>query len=1443
MANEIVRNGLTFLLDLNKHPKNAVNLSLINAENFKISEDGSSLISDKSLLENLTIKNKLAELGYEYKIIHCIPTSDEIVLFVISNEIEYTSYDLELFRYNEKLDTCSGSLIPTKMKYYGGKFSGTYTYNSKNELIITFCEYDSTLPTEFECGEPMKTINLGYWDKDDDLNNIIINDNNLDPRTFPICPEVVIPEITNWSIQKGLSKKGWYHFYIRYKINKNDYTQWFDFGRPFYLDESKDQIVFDYKAIKNKDYTETDHKGSTALVTEKWKVNVHCSDEYEVCSKTIKFDLKNLSDIYQHYQLGFTCSTKTYTDCKITNDIDINNNSFELIYKNTEDYDVEELIRVYENYYNVKNIINYNNRLYISNYKTKENIKEIPNNINFSINTTSSKNTDEVLVNINGEIRNIKLTNNKIKASELFNVKKLYSYRNKTKHQYSLKGIAAGADSIRYEELFLGIWHNNTETHNYTNLSTNSFYNTTSIELVRGNGIYHNIIDRNSTLLNGESYSIIKKYWCKRIKINFDIYNDILDISDYEFIYEEENKRLYCYNLESVEKIIGINNELYHNGTIAWVQNNYFISDFVEFPDIQKAYYEVSRISEFYDLNDKFTLIPKQVYSFFVHYVDKYGKATEGLPIRNIKYEDLEFCNYIEYNNELYCSLGRAINRGASGKYNTLYKVFLLVKYGSTIEISAGNNFGEFNIDFSNILFKVEFVKDKSINEFVDYEGLSKYAISYEDSEIITLKEYFDENWHEEATVSIAELVYSENFEKYKKYAFNDLLLLNKFINGNGYQYGYLDINSLYFIVNNDVGIETININFNNIIIPTNYVSYFISYEKLNKTLIWNGFSKQVNVSDDTTNTKTLFFTDALDYRDTVELSVNIDNHGNIIDNVKYNVADAFIDDNRGLSSNLKIYYKDEENHLAEYLYKYPLNLYPNKNKTLLRITEVKQDSYTNTTTYSFYSYNTPVIVKDPYKINARSVLVKPEDPKKLFDAIPFYNNLLNVEQYSYIPDSSKQINNPPKVYKVITNDVKYDEPTAEFYDAYIILPQDTVDLFKNNALDFDSSVLSLYTNYNKDNINQNNFIKTIRRSTYIKDESLENGWRIFESDAYQNITENKGEIVRIEGIGNLLLVHTKHSLFQFDKSNLLATVDKDIQLSQGDTFDVGYREIFTSPNGYGGLQDKDAAIVGEFGYIYYNNDFRKFYRYDGGTLSVISANIEFLLNKYVPEKCKFVDDKFNKRLIIQLLLTNDSVLNLTYNYKTNTFISFYINEDSKENTINETYNTKTKFYILEDNKVFNDFDKGNAKKLSFIINENYNKIKRLNYIKYKLYKRIDYRNEEFDANLPVEGNALSSADIVTNYRKPYSGYQIRVYNDLCDTGYLNIESDDKITFNDGTKPYYDLGNFTFSYLRDNITKNTLVGNFFIVEFTFNQNDNDTIEFESLEYNIDYEKD
>ena len=182
----------------------------------------------------------------------------------------------------------------------------------------------------------------------------------------------------------------------------------------------------------------------------------------------------------------------------------------------------------------------------------------------------------------------------------------------------------------------------------------------------------------------------------------------------------------------------------------------------------------------------------------------------------------------------------------------------------------------------------------------------------------------------------------------------------------------------------------------------------------------------------------------------------------------------------------------------------------------------------------------------------------------------------------------------------------------------------------------------------------------------------------------------------------------------------------------------------------------------------------------------------------------------------------------------------------SNPNILNETYNTKTKFYILENNKIFSEFDASNAKKLSFIINENYSKIKKLNFIKYKMYKRIDSSNDEFDANLPVEGKAMSLATGVT----PYPGYTIRIYNDLCDTGLIQITEDCKI-FQDGIRtnqqsPYYDLGNFTFNYLRDKTNdKNQIFGNFFIVEFIFESKvdqEDGVIEFESLEYSVSYEE-
>ena len=1427
MAEELQRHGITFSLDLNKHPKDATNLSLTNSENFKVSEDGASLISDKILKENTVIKDKLSEYygDNSYNIIFCIPTNDEIVLFVISNHIENKHYDLDLFRYNEKLEVCSNSIIPSeyeKMKYYGGKFSGTFTYNVKNELIIVFCEYDSFYPTYLNYGEPLKTINLGYFDINKEGEYVLFINSNLNPKTFPICPEVNIPTITNWNITKGLSKKGWYHFYIRYKINKYDYTQWFSFGRAFYLDDTEEKIIFKYKAT-----AETANNPNEPV----WQQTSIISTNGDICQKSIQFELYNLSDIYEAYQIGFICNTKTYTECKITNDLSINSVIYNLNYKDCLDYDYNNLLKIYENYYSVKNIINYNNRLYISNYNTSNIITNSNSEINYKlvnleISNEDTDNANSITILFNNNPKVIKLTNNKISVKELFNIENLYIC-NKTHSSINYEGVTD--DNEYYRAAQVNIF-------NINNLFFDSGNFTRFRNVYKCSGLtgwsfnWFSESENNISLVTGAFNQHIRNAWFKRFYIDFIEYNNFIDISDYEFTFDPNTNKLYCNKLDNMNNyisIIGNNNRKYnYNSDNGYV--GYYYELFAEEQNIKNEYIVLDEKKYNEDNNYNFTLIDKQPYNFFIHYIDKYGYASNGFPINTKK----RFLGYHPYYNNIYEFNKKDYVYWSGNQIRepddklTIIDIYLNIdsKYSS----QAG--YIDINLVINNAIFYVHYLKGEQIFEFKTFNELKSIKFNIDNANVsfemaIVYKSTVDINPY------LGKLLFNEDI---KNKTFREIINIYPYIYPTTYSIN-LNNNSIIipYIQNNDLSKC---IEFDNINIPYGYNSYFISYEKLEKTLLYNGVCKP-NSED---NIKALFYSDSLNYKDVIDIGIDIDKSLNKVKEVKYNVANSIEDNNEGKSTNLELTFENEVENGIMSLYKIPNEYYKSDNKNLLRISEISSNNSIIVSTYGFKTHISPIIINEPFRINSANKLIHYDNTDTLTNN-PF-DKLEKYKVVSYIPDDSKQINNPPKIYKTIINDVNYDNPKAEFYDSYLFLPHDTIDLFKNNALDYDESCLSIYSNYNENNVNQTKFIKTIRRSTFIKDESLENGWRSFESEAYQNIQENKGEITRIEGIGDLLLIHTKDSLFQFDKSNLLMTANKNVQLAQGDTFDVGYKEIFTSPNGYGGLQDKDAAIVGEFGYIWYNNDFNKIYQYNAGSLNVISGNIEFLLNKYKPIKCKFVDDKQNKRLIIQFQLKNEQILNLTYNYDIKAFISFYINDSSDPNIVNETYNTKTKFYILENNKVFNGFDKNNAKRLSFIINENYSKIKRLNFIKYKLYKRIDSSNDEFNANSPVEGNAMS----IAGTRTPYSGYQLRVYNDLCDTGILDIHYDGKIVSSYKNKPYYDLGNFTFNYLRDKTDdKNQIFGNFFIVEFIFEpkvDQEDGVIEFESLEYSVSYEE-
>ena len=1494
MAEELRRHDIAFSLNLNKHPKDATNLSLINAENFRISEDGSCLTLDNKIYKLDKINDKLNDhffknlsLSNEYvdwKIVNILSTNKEIILFVASNynffaDKVYINNDLlgykylNIFRYNEEIDEISDAIISSEfktnsniyikkigdyeddyneedykkigvirknaLKYYGGKFSGTFTYNIKNELIIAFCEYDSVCSDKSELGEPLQIINLGYWESYKDDNNVehynLINENNLDPRTFPLCPEVTIPKIINDEIINGFSKKGWYNFYIRYKINNNDYTQWFNFGKSFYLDEYKEQTIFSYKATS----ATTGLEGTENKV---WEESNYFSDETDLCNKTVKFNLENIDTKYKYYQIGFVCSTKTYNTCKITEDININNDLFILDFSSCNDYDVKEIIKIYNNYYDVKNIINYNNRLYISNYKELKNIKE-ENNISVSIAKNKLRDIKYKII-VNGKTIYIDL-DKEYKLTDFLPFAYIFKFtgsipafnaEEKERELYKRGGFVSGAEAFSvlsnkfYDEVYIGELMN----------GKSYYWIINRILLIRANGKEETVYVTNNKFPRTEIDNITYDYWIKRFHLYGMSYEGITRIPDVTYKYNYNTK-----SFESDSVLPNTTNLLVSNYEYNLTQYNF---------KLENSYPVYEESSEY---DSEFTLIPNQPYTFFIHYIDKYGQITNGnmLHLSNIS-------DTIMYNGECYLCLYKVHHSRSDGNViidthsELFYKVNSLLNFNyNTLEDFCKNN---------DVIFRTNAINANGeyTHIIVDKDNTNRYSGLMSYHSLNDIKTRIDSIYTELKNKNININIKSKTLgEIYSLCAFKNIKSFTKVISNEAGDFEntlfpFINYNIISYYNNQDHGIlipykdnnTLYNISFEGITIPKEFNSYFISYEKLNKTLIHQG-ELRYDILDESSEYLYDLYNDNLNYKDSIKLdNFIINNKEDKIESIKYIVANDFKENNQGLSTKLRFKYNNgdlEKYNKSIHLFTDPLELNFIKNKTLIRISEISNEfAQLNIKTYGFLGNHYAIITKEAYRINAANRLLKYDSNKDLLQYCPVETDI-SIICYDYINHNSKQINNPPKIFKVLTNDVDFNNPTAEFYDSYMFLPQDTIDLFKNNALDFDSSVLSIYTN-NADNIVNNHiFNKTIRRSNYIQTESLELSWRKFESEAYKMIVENKGNITNLIGVGQLLLVHTEDSLFQFDKNNLLTTINKTVALGEQDTFDVAYKELFTSTYGYGGLKDKESYILGEFGYIFYDYDSNKIYKYDANAVNIISSNIDNLLNKYKPNKVLFTEDKYNKRILIKIIYNKTKELYLSYNYDTSSFISIHKTEYEKG------YNTKNKIYLVNKNIYsINHINVENKEsKLSFIINENYSKIKRLNFIKYKLYKRIN-RVNDFDASLPVEESYEDIFNDGTTL-KPYSGYRLRVYNDLCDTGIIDISTNEKNTDTiDNEKPHYELGNFIFNNLRDKTTKSTLYGNFFIVEFTFegtNESGNinlikGKIEFESLEYGINYEE-
>lgn len=1531
------------ILYLNKHPKDYEDLSLVYAQGVQISGDLSVLENEKSIIVHKFSKDIEELFGGKFKIVGAIPCNIEIIFFVIDINAIPTSdgINCKIYRCNE--DKNATKLVYDDYKYFGGTITGTFTYNSRNDLILAVSEYDALIDV------PLKSFNIGTFEEN------YSEDLNLSYDNLSIVPTVKLPEFTNVNYQNGKATKGWYNFFIRFKFNKNDYTQWYNIGYPIFIGSLENINIF-----KVYGYSGTNTEFVTGFTD-------NISNQNDFSNETIGFILNNIKQYnpeYDFYQIAYVCSTTSTTLVKRTEDIDININSYKVTQEN---FNIEEtldnIVNTFYNYYDVKNIINYQNRLYIANYKEKEDLNtNIANYVNLSLKCEYLELKDSIYNLWNDYSQYFSEEKDSIVLSDIINsgdntIVTLKAKGQQTGFYSTLMGSTNQNYLVEIPYIVgntgsLTGFESHHEEGNYSRengarivVNGQTLYNFNeqiSIDYISNQGLneINNLEYIATAIINNIEYKL--RITASRgdssytvVESNIDqlvqTVDDVQVNSDDLIIKTEDGNNLLINAETGITYESGNFDILIGDSVIGTIDLSNFKN--CRFIDTNKSFQNRK-------LND--TLIPGEIYNFYIHYIDKFGEATRGYKINNSR-------KYAIYSNRRTIEVVPISLNGEYSKYIALKAPDSKV-FGSDGTILAGANY-----------ITSDWVKNQVITEDFIFIGSDdgtrgeelisgEQQVTELDNALIDTLSNLDYNedltWAD-ITNGIDNIFYrftSEynynpevNWNRYKNYI-KELAFINITNSNNDTLFKIPNVPILidYWdrgpqtTVNRDENIirfPIIKLRVSNVVIPEGYIGYFISYEKqerVNKItgILTNADFINYNFTEDTNygfinhnkaNSENIFFySSRFDIDDTIDINYSYINLKNLIvfeprnthiiigeinSQFKYYnlncpiiglndcgivtriedynvVAGGDGSKNRfGVGTALQIRNQydlfDTDKSSNEYKFYYATltyinkNIYTSTNKTLIKLSEIIY----NTNEYVIeHGYNGYPTYDGITCYNANKVIMNTASTKIVNEKFKNYNNTYPIAAYFQFPTIEEYFletksfkNSPEQVSTLIqsVDDLSNKDEIGEFSMSSYVSPENSIDLYENKYIKRDDFTPKVYESYNSNLEYLYHFTKYIRRSNIIQDESLLNAWKQFPVEGYRVIAENKGIITNIIGIGTILLVHTEHSLFMFDRDNTLQTIDKSVQLQMPDIFDVDYKEVFTSDLGYGGLQDKFSAIVDQFGYIFYDESLNRLYKFDNGQLNYIDKDIINFLNQHKPTKLRFANDKVTNRLLIKYE-TKDSVKNvLSYNYLSNNFVSIH------KYMFDIAYGTKTNLYMIHNANnndtiydIITSFTKENKYGeinyeygdytdnirdivISFIVNNNYQVIKYLEYITYKLYL--------------LDMSSVNQFDEIDNRKQPYSGVKIRVYNDLIDTGDLDILIDTKEAkniFSNYKKPHWDLGNWNFSYLRD--TKNgqnfanlmsRLYGNYFVITFTLNNKvATNKIEFEDLNYFISKDK-
>lgn len=463
--------------------------------------------------------------------------------------------------------------------------------------------------------------------------------------------------------------------------------------------------------------------------------------------------------------------------------------------------------------------------------------------------------------------------------------------------------------------------------------------------------------------------------------------------------------------------------------------------------------------------------------------------------------------------------------------------------------------------------------------------------------------------------------------------------------------------------------------------------------------------------------------------------------------------------------------------------------------------------------------------------------------------------------------------------YAKLEGDTEKDDET---YSRKILLKT-----FKSLAMSSVYTISKTYTDFtrktyivkNTDDIFR--FDNTIRSSELPGDEAKLNIFK-FNAEDYYNVPPSRGKIVNLVGVGDNIIAHTEDSMFKFTGSNTISSSEGEIKTNESEPFDTGISEAFGSDFGYAGIQNKEHYVLSENGYIFFDANANTIFIYSGqGQLAKISDSIEKLLRRDKISNIHFANDYYNNRFFVNVVFKDNNSVTLSFCTHPNikSFISIH------DFSFTKAFNTRTKCYFLaNDEKDILTIDKSSHgfynnltlssdriypmvkdstelrlisnsglvqlsqrylvhSILDIIQNSDYETIKTLDSIEW-CSRFVKAEFERINAN---DYESIKMADIIED---DYPCFSIRIYTDTCITPLMTFDyknaNDFSISNPDSYKyPRYNQGKFNLNYFRNiqnangNLTPyisddNSLVeGKYIVVRFLFNKD----FKFETLTLN------